>query len=202
MHERASIPKMIWRCLLRILRMFGLRRRNTGEEGAAAEARSPIADEEAENSDVLLGPELAKDTRHLDSGVSSWTGDRRPSQNEGDSFFQVQGRFPGVSSYSVKWAQEFVNAALSYNGTKAFQNDQGVGFEPNFVFIERIYTREDGFIASFYGPPRKFYDAGIHVEPGRSRSYSRLRVKSTSDLNVALRALELSAKFKGLTRKV
>lgn len=52
--------------------------------------------------------------------------------------FTVTGKYPGVSKVSLEWAQKFVNEAINLGGVRAFKNQDGVGFEPNFVFIERI----------------------------------------------------------------
>ena len=114
--------------------------------------------------------------------------------------FQCAGRFPGASHNSLVWAQRFVDDALRYNGVTAFQNGSGVGFKPNFVFIERVYTQEEGFIASFYGSPTVFRNHNLTVERGRGDSYSRYRVKSPRDLEIALDCIPISARAEGLQR--
>ena len=77
----------------------------------------------------------------------------------------------------------------------------GIGFDPNFVFIERIYTENEGFIASFYGTIDVFRQYGHELEPGRAPdSYSRLRVKSVDLLDRALKCLHISANLKDLDR--
>ena len=114
------------------------------------------------------------------------------------STFRCAGKFPGASHYSLEWAQQFVDAALRYDGVSALQNEAGVGFSPNFVFIERVYTQDEGFAASFYGSPTDFQRHGLTVEPGRYASYSRYKVKSRRDLEVALRCIPISARAHGL----
>lgn len=101
---------------------------------------------------------------------------------------------------TIQQAQTSVDAALDYRGVRAFKNDGGIGFDPNFIFIERVYTKEVGFAASFYGPPSAFDDYHISMLPGRGNSYSRLKVKSDQDLKVALKALHISAHLKSLER--
>jgi hypothetical protein len=63
--------------------------------------------------------------------------------------FSVRSHFVHAPRLSVDWSQQFVEAALSYDGVKASVNGPGIGFDPNFVFIERVYTEDDGFAASF-----------------------------------------------------
>ncbi|MDB4438095.1 hypothetical protein N9195_00740, partial [bacterium] len=97
----------------------------------------------------------------------------------------------------------FVDTALDYEGVTAFSSGKGkgIGFDPNFVFIESVYSTQTGFLASFYGRPEKFGDYGITMEPGRGESYSRYKIKSSQDLDVALKALHISAHFKELEPK-
>jgi hypothetical protein len=115
--------------------------------------------------------------------------------------FLVRSHFAHAPRLSVEWSQRFVDAALSYEGVRAFFNDPGVGFEPNFVFIERVYTEHDGFIASFYGATEQFRRYGHEVEPGRAaHTWSRIRVRSPELLERALKCLHISANLKDLDR--
>ena len=124
----------------------------------------------------------------------------RPERAGIAPIFQCAGRFPGASHKSLEWAQMFVDAALRYNGVTAFQSGSGVGFKPNFVFIEYVYTRDEGFIASFYGSPAVFLNHNLNVERGRTDSYSRYRVRSPHDLRIALDCISISARDRGLQR--
>lgn len=115
--------------------------------------------------------------------------------------FSVCSHFVHAPRLSVDWSQQFVEAALSYEGVKAFVNGPGIGFDPNFVFIERVYTEDDGFIGSFYGTVEQFRRYSLELEPGRTpASYSRLRVKSAELLQRALKCVHISANLRDLDR--
>ena len=130
---------------------------------------------------------------------STWR--RDVSQGTRSEQFSVNRYFGGSPSRSVAWSQRFVDEALLYRDVRAFHNEPGVGFDPNFVFIERVYTENEGFIASFYGTIDIFKQYGHEVEPGRApESYSRLRVKSADLLDRALKCLHISANLKDLDR--
>ena len=130
---------------------------------------------------------------------STWR--RDVSQGTRLEQFSVSRYFLGAPTRSVEWSQKFVDEALSYRDVRAFHNEPGVGFDPNFVFIERVYTENEGFIASFYGTVDIFKQYGHEVEPGRApESYSRLRVKSADLLDRALKCLHISANLKDLDR--
>jgi hypothetical protein len=115
--------------------------------------------------------------------------------------FLVSQHFAHAPQRSVAWAQQFVDVALSYQEVRAFPNDAGVGFDPNFVFIERVYTEEEGFAASFYGGPDEFAKYGHRLKPGRSNSYSRLKVYSADSLGIAEKCLHISANLQSLESK-
>jgi len=96
--------------------------------------------------------------------ISTWQGD--VSQSARSEQFSVSRYFSGVPARSLEWSQKFVDEALSYRNIRAFHNEPGIGFDPNFVFIERVYTENEGFIASFYGTVDEFRQYGHEVEPG------------------------------------
>ena len=123
-----------------------------------------------------------------------------PLREQGKASFSVATEFPRLDRLTIQQTQKFVDAALDYRGVRAFKNEDGIGFNTNFVFIERVYTKEVGFSASFYGAPSTFDDYEISMLPGRGNSYSRLKVKSREGLEVALKALHISAHLKSLDR--
>jgi hypothetical protein len=129
----------------------------------------------------------------------TWQGSPRQTTSAQNAF-SVRSHFSFAPQASTDWAQQFVDACLSYESVRAFVNEGGIGFDPNFVFIERVYTEEEGFAASFYGTPDEFAKYGHQLQPGRSNSYSRLRVKSSSVLEQALKCVHISANLKGLKR--
>jgi hypothetical protein len=95
--------------------------------------------------------------------------------------FNVRDNFPGVPSRSVELAQDIVNEALKLPGVRAFPNNRGIGFEPNFVFIEYLHERAPGGVMlSLYG------GSGRHRNPlikaGRTDSYSRALVHTQAEL--------------------
>jgi hypothetical protein len=115
--------------------------------------------------------------------------------------FDVREYFSFAPEGSQRRTQIFVDAALSYIGVSAFANDCGIGFSPNFIFIERVYTEEfEGFYASFGCSPEDFSRYGIQVENGRRHQWSRLKVKSDGDLEIAIKCLHIAANAKGVER--
>src|SRR5215813_12358456 len=65
--------------------------------------------------------------------------------------FNVADHFAGYPKKSIDLAQEFVNQALSIQSTEAFVANgttgaRGIGFSPNFVFIQYLQKREPGGI--------------------------------------------------------
>ena len=110
--------------------------------------------------------------------------------------FEVAKEFRGVSGTTIAWTQQIVDAALSYPDVTARRHDCGIEFSPNFIWIERLYTRFGGVLVSFYGEPSRFRKAGVPVKPGRSAYYSRISVRSSETLQDALKALMLARGWK------
>jgi len=69
--------------------------------------------------------------------------------------FDVHKHFPDFPQGSRELAQLFVDEALKIDGTTPFATGTGVGFRPNFVWIERIKRQRDGVTLSFYGLPQR-----------------------------------------------
>jgi hypothetical protein len=133
------------------------------------------------------------------AGVTTWQAEPRQKTSP-QSSFSVRSHFSFAPRASTDWTQQFVDVCLLYVGVRAFVNEGGVGFDPNFVFIERVYTEEEGFAASYYGAPEEFAKYGHQLQPGRSNSYSRLRVKTPEALARAIRCAHISAKLRDLDR--
>ena len=108
--------------------------------------------------------------------------------------FDVAANFPGINENSVSLAQAFVDEALSFAGVKAFKNDRGIGFQPNFVWIEYIRLRDypGGFVASFYGVAEDFNDPPPRLKAGRGQSYSRADIYDEEDLKAVIPIIKQS----------
>lgn len=112
--------------------------------------------------------------------------------------FDVDRQFPGYPKQSIELAQGFVDEALRMPNTKAFRADgvngsTGVGFRPNFVFIQYLQKREPGGImVSFYGQPHRH---GIAMQRGQG-NYSRIKVLSVEGLAAVLPEIRLAHKLK------
>jgi hypothetical protein len=68
-------------------------------------------------------------------------------------------------------------------GVRAFRTSRGIGFEPNFVFVE--YLREagrGGAMLSFYGGPDRHRNP--QLKAGRTDSYSRASVHTAEELKL------------------
>jgi len=102
--------------------------------------------------------------------------------------FDVAAEFPGYPPRSVELAQIFVNTALSIRGVRADRNDHGIGFDPNFVFVEHLHKREPGALTvSFYGQPSRHKNALL--KKGRG-SYSRAQIHDRRELDSVLPHIE------------
>ena len=116
---------------------------------------------------------------------------------ETSSNFDVSVHFPDLPRTSITLAQGFVDAVLTYPRTKAFQNNRGVGFDPNFVFIEYLRLRgTPGLVASFYGRREDFQDPTNLLKNGRGESYSRADISNQDQLNAAIPLIKQSWELK------
>ena len=100
--------------------------------------------------------------------------------------FDVDKHFSNFPQGSRELAQVFVDETLKVGGTAPFVTPDGVGvgFHPNFVWIERIKSRRDGVTVSFYGLPRRH---GNHHLLRKSRAnYSRAYVRTQVELTSLL----------------
>lgn len=125
--------------------------------GRVADGAEPSRNEVSQPPESILGIGERR-------GGSWQTGE--PLREQGNFSFAVATEFPRLDRLTIQQTQKFVDAALDYRGVRAFKNEDGIGFDPNFVFIERVYTKEVGFSASFYGAPSTFADYEISMLPG------------------------------------
>ena len=99
--------------------------------------------------------------------------------------FNVGDEFRGLPRFSIEAAQAVVDEALKLANVRAFRNNRGIGFEPNFVFIEYLHERAPGGVGlSFYGGPERHHNSLILT--GRTDSYSRAIVRSQAELQSVL----------------
>ena len=115
--------------------------------------------------------------------------------------FDVRSRFSNYPTRSIELAQQFVNNALEMAGTRAFPSDRGIGFEPNFVFIEYMLKRQPGGIGvSFYGSPTRLQHLsglqGGALSVGRNPNYSRAVARTQQDLMPLLKLIRHSYELK------
>jgi hypothetical protein len=116
------------------------------------------------------------------------------------STLSVASEFPASSNASHQWAQAFVDKALSYPGVTIFKSGpQSIGFAPNDVYIERIYTARDGFAASFFGRLSEHRAENPYAIVGRNPSYTRMKVKSQEQLFYAIKSIELARRLRNGT---
>ncbi|MCE0499365.1 MAG: hypothetical protein LV481_15600 [Methylacidiphilales bacterium] len=100
--------------------------------------------------------------------------------------FNVATELVGFPLLSVRFAQQFVDEALRLPGVRAFKDKRGVGFEPNFVYIEYVMTRRSGIAVSFFGEPNSHTNHPKILGKGRGPSYSRAKIYSQEDMNSIL----------------
>ncbi len=112
--------------------------------------------------------------------------------------FEVAATFPsGFPGKSIDLAQTFVDTALALPGVVAFKKGRGIGFEPNFVFIERLLSKggRAGVGVSFYGQPERHKNPPSLLRKGIP-SYSRAVVESEEDLALLLPHVRQSYELK------
>jgi hypothetical protein len=88
-----------------------------------------------------------------------------------------------------------LDEALELTGVRAFKSNRGIGFEPNFVFIEYLRERVPGGVGlSFYGEPERHQNKLI--EARRTASYSRALVRTPAELQSILPHVRKAFGFK------
>jgi hypothetical protein len=109
----------------------------------------------------------------------------------------VAEHFKGFPGGSVRFAQAFVDEALKLPGVQAFPTSRGVGFRPNFVFIEYLMSRggKAGIGVSFYGEPHRHENRPEILVRGIP-SYSRAKIYSDADLRTILPHIRQSYELK------
>ena len=98
----------------------------------------------------------------------------------------VKSRFVNYPKLSIELAQRFTDETLKLPNVRAFWSGDGIGFDPNFVFIERLKSRDSGITVSFYGAPHAHKNKPSILSKGRGDSYSRAIVNSFAELEVVL----------------
>lgn len=111
--------------------------------------------------------------------------------------FKVADHFAGFPTGSVSFAQIFVDEAQKFPGVEASRVRRGVGFKPNFVFIEYLMSRggKVGIGVSFYGAPNRHKNPPSILIPGIP-SYSRAKIYSEKDLQAVLPHIRQSYELK------
>jgi hypothetical protein len=101
--------------------------------------------------------------------------------------FNVAEAFPNFPRGSIELAQAFVDTALQFPGVRAYKKDRGIGFEPNFVFIEYLMSKGGrvGIGVSFYGQPDRHKNPPTILVKGIP-SYSRAKVHTQTELKAVL----------------
>jgi hypothetical protein len=116
---------------------------------------------------------------------------RQQGEHQG---FDVHRDFPDFPQGSRELAQQFIDEALNIRGTRAFPSGAGVGFSPNFVWVERIKSQRDGVTLSFYGRPDLH---ASHPLLRKSRAnWSRAYVFTKHDLRSLLPEIQKSYELK------
>ncbi|MBL9217185.1 MAG: hypothetical protein JNG82_01760 [Opitutaceae bacterium] len=103
-----------------------------------------------------------------------------------DGKFGVADAFTGFPHLSIELAQRFTDEAQRLGRVRAYRNRRGIGFDPNFVFIEYLMSRSGGGIGvSFYGEPHRHANPPEILVKGIP-SYSRAKIYSVADLDAIL----------------
>jgi hypothetical protein len=102
--------------------------------------------------------------------------------------FDVAHEFRGFPHCSIEFAQTFVDEVLKVPHVTGYKKDSGIGFEPNFVFIESLLSRgtRSGIRVSFFGRPEQFKNPPSVLKMGRPPSYSRAVIETVDDLKAIL----------------
>jgi hypothetical protein len=114
-----------------------------------------------------------------------------------NSKFVVAEHFPEFPAGSVSLAQTFVDEAQKFAGVDASRVRRGIGFKPNFVFIEYLMSRggKEGIGVSFYGEPARHENPPSILVRGIP-SYSRAKIHSKEDLQAILPHVRQSYELK------
>jgi hypothetical protein len=118
-----------------------------------------------------------------------------PASSKGK--FDVAEYFPAFPSGSIRFAQAFVDEALKFPSVEAFQIRRGIGFKPNFVFIEYLMSRggKAGIGVSFFGEPSRHRNAPPILVKGIP-SYSRAKIYNEAELKSILPHIRQSHELK------
>lgn len=111
--------------------------------------------------------------------------------------FNVAEHFKAFPNGSIRFAQAFVDEALKFPSVEVFQTSRGIGFKPNFVFIEYLMSRggKAGIGVSFYGEPHR-HETPPEILGKGIPSYSRAKIYSEADLQAILPHIRQSYELK------
>jgi hypothetical protein len=111
--------------------------------------------------------------------------------------FVVSEYFPNFPSGSVRLAQIFADEAFKFPNVQATRIRRGIGFKPNFVFIEYLMSRggKAGIGVSFYGEPSRHKNSPQILVQGIP-SYSRAKIYSEAELKSILPHIRQSYELK------
>jgi hypothetical protein len=148
-------------------------------------------------TELAFATELTESPKKLESTSSPELSIAASSPLCGKKVFIVSKELKGISSRSGILAQKFVDAMLAFEGmTAQISQAGGVLFSDNFAHIERVYTRDSGFIVSFYGDFLKFKVINPYIARGRGPSYSRMTVRTDAELEAAIQSIPIAQKLK------
>ncbi len=111
--------------------------------------------------------------------------------------FNVAEHFRHFPSESIRLAQVFVDEVFKFPHVEASKVRRGIGFKPNFVFIEYLMSRggKGGIGVSFYGEPTRHKNPPPILVQGIP-SYSRAKIYSEADLQNILPHIRQSHELK------
>ena len=119
------------------------------------------------------------------------------SKSVTNGIFNVVEHFQHFPSESIRLAQAFVDEVFKFPHVEAFKVRRGIGFKPNFVFIEYLMSRggKAGIGVSFYGEPSRHKNPPSILVPGIP-SYSRAKIYSEAELQKILPHIRQSHELK------
>lgn len=128
-------------------------------------------------------------TKYSDNAASLFPLEERPTVARPAA--NVIAWFPNAPRRSILLAQQFVDAALALPGVSARKHGDGIEFQPNFVWIERVYTVDHGFKLSLKGAESEIKQHLPDAGPGMW-NYTRVRIDSDASLAKAIECIPIA----------